>query len=59
MHSNRAMLARREGVVHQRGSHPLQRFADAEWTSEWRERCLVELGKDVSQVEGRLTAPGR
>ncbi|WP_280151756.1 hypothetical protein [Piscinibacter sp. XHJ-5] len=52
-------LARREGVVHQSGSYPLQGFSDAEWTSEWRERCLVELGEDVSQVEGRLTPPGR
>jgi hypothetical protein len=57
--SGRAMLDSREGVVHQRGNDPLQRFADAEWTNEERERRRVELGKDVSQVEVRLTPPAR
>lgn len=51
---DRAMLPRREGVVHKSASHALKSFSDAEWTSEERERYLAELGRDVSQLEREL-----
>ncbi|MDR7271609.1 hypothetical protein J2X20_004277 [Pelomonas saccharophila] len=56
---DRAMLARREGVVYWSGSYALRAFSDAEWTSEERDRYLAELGKDVSQLEAQLKPPGR
>lgn len=52
---DRAMLPRREGVVHRSASYALKGFSDAEWSSEERNRYLAELGKDVSQLEGQLT----
>ncbi|RTL32522.1 MAG: hypothetical protein EKK53_29410 [Burkholderiales bacterium] len=51
---DRAMLPRREGVVHRSGSYALKSFSDAEWTSEERDRYLAELGRDVSQLQGQL-----
>lgn len=51
---DRAMLARREGVVYRSGSYPLKGFSDAEWHSEERDRYLAELGKDVAQLEAQL-----
>ncbi|MDR7335886.1 hypothetical protein [Roseateles asaccharophilus] len=51
---DRAMLPRREGVVHRSGSYAAKSFSDAEWSSEERERYLAELGRDVSQLEGQL-----
>ena len=51
---DRAMLARREGVVHTSGSYSPKSFSDTEWTSEERDRYLTELGKDVGQLEGQL-----
>lgn len=51
---DRAMLPRREGVVHKSASHALTAFSDAEWTSEERERYLAELGKDVSELADQL-----
>lgn len=51
---DRAMLARREGVVHRSASYALKGFSDAEWTSEERDRYLAELGKDVSELEAQL-----
>ncbi|MFG6468902.1 hypothetical protein [Roseateles sp. BYS87W] len=51
---DRAMLARREGVVHRSGTYPLKGFSDAEWTSEERNRYLAEFSRDVSQLEGQL-----
>jgi hypothetical protein len=51
---DRAMLARREGVVYSSASYPLKGFSDAEWTSEERDRYLAELGKDVAQLESQL-----
>lgn len=51
---DRAMLPRREGVVHRSGSYALKGFSDAEWTSEERDRYLAELGRDVSQLEAQL-----
>ncbi len=51
---DRAMLARREGVVYKSASYALKAFSDAEWTSEERDRYLAELGKDVSQLEQQL-----
>jgi hypothetical protein len=54
---DRAMLPRREGVVHRSGSYALKSFSDAEWTSEERDRYLAELGRDVSQLQGQLGRP--
>lgn len=51
---DRAMLPRREGVVHRSGSYALKGFADTEWTSEERDRYLAELGKDVAQLQAQL-----
>ncbi len=51
---DRAMLARREGVVYRSGRYPIQGFSDAEWKSEERDRYLAELGKDVTQLEAQL-----
>lgn len=55
---DRAMLPRREGVVHTSGSYPIKGFSDAEWTSEERSRYLAELNKDVAQLEGQLQGSG-
>ncbi len=55
---DRAVLARREGVVHSSGSYPVKAFSDAEWASEERDRYLAELGRDVSQLEGQLARTG-
>ena len=55
---DRAMLPRREGVVHRSASYALKGFSDAEWTSEERDRYLAELGRDVSQLEGQLGPRG-
>lgn len=55
---DRAMLARREGVVYSSGSYPIKGFSDAEWSSEERDRYLAELGRDVSQLEGQLAGTG-
>ena len=54
---DRAMLPRREGVVHRSASYALKGFSDAEWTSEERERYLAELGKDVTTLESQLGKP--
>ena len=51
---DRAMLPRRDGVVHKSASYGSKAFSDAEWTSEERNRYLAELGKDVSQLEAQL-----
>lgn len=56
---DRAMLPRREGVVHRSASYAARSFSDAEWQSEERNRYLAELGKDVAQLEAQLTPPGR
>ncbi len=54
---DRAMLARREGVVHRSGNYAIKNFSDAEWRSEERDRYLAELGKDVAQLEAQLGPP--
>lgn len=54
---DRAMLPRREGVVHSSASYALKTFSDAEWRSEERDRYLAELGRDVSQLEAQLKPP--
>lgn len=54
---DRAMLARREGVVFTGASHALKAFSADEWRSEERDRYLAELGRDVAQLEGQLTPP--
>lgn len=55
---DRAMLARREGVVHRSGSYAPKMFSDAEWASEERDRYLAEFTRDVSQLEGQLARTG-
>lgn len=55
---DRAMLARREGVVHRSGSYVPKMFSDAEWASEERDRYLAEFTRDVSQLEGQLARTG-
>ena len=54
---DRAMLPRREGVVHRSASYAAASFSDAEWRSEERDRYLAELSKDVSQLEAQLKPP--
>jgi hypothetical protein len=47
---DRAMLPRLAGVVHTSRSYALTSFSDAEWSSEERDRYLVELNKDVDEA---------
>jgi hypothetical protein len=54
---DRAMLPRREGIVHRSASYAAKTFSDAEWKSEERDRYLAELGRDVAQLEAQLTPP--
>ncbi|REG24517.1 hypothetical protein ATI61_114125 [Archangium gephyra] len=42
------------GYVHTTQSYPLERFSEAEWDSEERQRYLAEYGKDVAQAEAEL-----
>lgn len=60
---DRAMLARREGVVFTGVRHALTAFSDAEWSSEERSRYLAEFNRDVSELEAQLAGtpppPGR
>jgi hypothetical protein len=51
---DRAMLPRREGVVHRSASYAATSFSNAEWSSEERDRYLAELGRDVSELEAQL-----
>lgn len=60
---DRAMLARREGVVFTGARYALTAFSDAEWSSEERSRYLAEFNRDVSELEAQLAGtpppPGR
>lgn len=60
---DRAMLARREGVVFTGARHAFTAFSDAEWSSEERSRYLAEFNRDVSELEAQLAGtpppPGR
>ena len=51
---DRANLARWPGVVHTSGRYALDKFSDAEWSSEERSRYLAEYGKDVEEARRRL-----
>ncbi len=51
---DRANLSRWSGVVHTSASYALERFSDAEWSSEERSRYLTEYGKDVEEARRRL-----
>lgn len=44
---DRSMLARRPGTVHTTGRYGIDQFSPAEWSSEERERYLVEYQRDV------------
>lgn len=51
---DRALMPRRDGLVHRTGRYPLGTFSDAEWTSEERSRYLAEYGRDVQEAEDHL-----
>lgn len=51
---DRSLMARRPGPVHTSGKYVLDSFADADWTSDERQRYLDELGKDVDDARTRV-----
>ncbi len=51
---DRALMPRREGLVHRTRRYPPGAFSDAEWTSEERSRYLAEYGRDVQEAEDHL-----
>jgi hypothetical protein len=55
---DRAVMTRRVGTVLVSGNYPLLSFADAEWTSEERDRYLKEYNKDVDQALEHLRQLG-
>ena len=60
-HPDRALMPRRDGVVHVSAKHAASAFSDAVWSSEERTRYLAELTRDAEEARQRvdqLTAPG-
>jgi len=55
---DRAMMARRPGVVHTSRMYSAESFSSAEWTSEERERYLAEYGRDLREAEAALSRLG-
>lgn len=55
---DRALMPRRDGVVHRTRSYPLASFSGAEWSSEERDRYLTEYTKDVNEAEDQLKELG-
>lgn len=55
---DRAMMARRPGVIHTTGSYTLAQFSSSEWTSEERTRYLTEYGGDVDDARKELSLLG-
>jgi hypothetical protein len=53
---DRAMLPRQAGTVHTSQAYALDRFSDAEWSSEERSRYLAELNKDVDEARKQVDA---
>ena len=51
---DRALMPRLEGKVLTAKPHPLNGFADSEWSSEERERHLAEFGKDFKAARSAL-----
>ncbi len=51
---DRAMMARRSGVVHVSARYALDRFSPAEWSSEERDRYLAEYARDAEQARSQL-----
>jgi hypothetical protein len=51
---DRALLPRREGVLHVSKAWPLKGFSDAEWQGEERIRYLNEFGKDLAAARAAL-----
>jgi hypothetical protein len=51
---DRAMMARRSGVVYVSGSYARDRFSSDEWTSEERARYLAEYGKDAENARRQM-----
>lgn len=51
---DRAMMPRWPQTAYTSHPHSLSEFADAEWTSEQRQRYLTEFGKDVQVAEQNL-----
>lgn len=59
---DRAMMARWPQTAYTSQPHTLSEFADAEWTSEQRQRYLGEYSKDVQVAEQnllRMTTPSQ
>ncbi len=59
-HPDRALMPRRNGVVHVSAKHALASFSNAEWSAEERSRYLAELTRDVDEARQKveqLTAP--
>ncbi|HJV72508.1 hypothetical protein [Ideonella sp.] len=55
---DRALMPRRDGLVHRTRSYPLTAFSDAEWSSEERDRYLTEYTKDVNEAEDQMKELG-
>lgn len=53
---DRAMMARRIGVVHVSARYALDRFSPDEWSSEERDRYLAEYARDAEQANVQLQA---
>lgn len=51
---DRAMMARRSGVVHVSARYAMDRFSPAEWSSEERDRYLAEYVRDAEQARQQL-----
>lgn len=51
---DRAMMARRSGVVHVSARYALDRFSPNEWSSEERDRYLAEYARDAEQARQQL-----
>ncbi len=51
---DRKLMPRLPGKLLASKTYPLASFADAEWSSEERNRYLGELGRDVTQAQARI-----
>ena len=51
---DRAVMARRAGVIYTSARYQRDRFSPNEWTSEERERYLTEYGKDAETARKQV-----
>ena len=51
---DRAVMARRAGVIYTSARYQRDRFSPSEWTSEERERYLTEYGKDAETARRQV-----